>query len=183
MRKVAILGTAGTLLSLPTPGEAEWWGVGPAVFAGADAIADKRGGKRPSRHLSRWYDIHSAYHFEEQGPEYWRWLSELQCPVFMQKVEPEIPNSVAFPADKLRQMFGPHFGGSVSWMLAHAMLEHCAGHKIEKISLHGVHLSHKEEYEDEARGACFLMGWASGLGIQIECFDILLPIRNYGYDR
>lgn len=191
MRRVAPLGTAATIVSLPSPTECEWWGFGPAVFYQADVLAYFRGQEPPSKHLTRWYEIHGVDErpdgspgFKHTEPLYWEWLKTLECPVYMQKVEPEIPNSVEFPKDKLVDVFGKRFGGSSNWVTAHAIYESVMGEKIDVIAPFGVDLVvDAEKRAKERELQLFLMGWAAGLGITIEAFDCLLSERMYGYEE
>lgn len=190
MRRVALLGTAATLVSLPSPDEYEWWGFGPAAFFQLDVLAYFRGQKRPSDYLVRWYEIHGVDEypdgspgFKVKEPLYWEWLKTLKCPVYMQDVHPEIPTSVKFPKDRMVQIFGKRFGGSSNWVTAHAIYESVAEKKIDVIAPFGVDLVvDAEKRAGERECQQFLMGWASGLGIQIEAFDCLLPERMYGYE-
>lgn len=182
------MGTAESIATPPNPSEYEWWGMGPAIMFNLDQRMADEGKKPASRYLSRWYEIHDPEEnrdgspgFRRAHPEYWEWLKTLDCPVYMNREYPEIPNSVAFPFEKLRAIFGDVFGGSASWMTGQMIAEHCEGQTTGKVNYVGVHLSQEGEYHDEARGLCFLMGWASGRGIQVNCFDVLLPKRSYAY--
>lgn len=185
------MGTAATLVSLPSPSEYEWWGFGPAAFFQLDVLAYFRKQERPSKHLTRWYEIHGVDEYPDGSPGfkhkemlYWEWLKTLECPVYMQKVEPEIPTSVEFPKDKLVSIFGKRFAGTSNWVTAHAIYESVAERKINVIAPFGVDLVVDVERRAKERELqLYLMGWAAGLGITVEAFDCLLPEVMYGYER
>lgn len=185
------MGTAATIVSLPDPKEYEWWGFGPAAFFHLDVVSMLQGKARPSRHLSRWYEIHGVDErpdgspgFRYTEPLYWEWLRTLECPVYMQKVEPEVPASVEFPKDELVKVFGKRFGGTSNWVTAHAIYESVTEDKIDVIAPFGVDLVVDfERRAGERECQQFLMGWAAGLGITVEAFDVLITERMYGYEE
>lgn len=188
MRSVAVLGTAESIATPPNPNEFEFWAMGPAIFFHADRKAKEEGKPLPSTHLKRWYELHDPEEspngelgFKHKHPDYWDWMSGLECPVFMHEPHDDIPSSVKFPRDELIQVFGPHFGGSASWIVGHAMYEHVMVDPVREIRTAGIHLSHTQERADEVPGMCYLLGRASAMGIQVEVPEVLLPVRDYGY--
>lgn len=182
------MGTAESIAAPPDPSEYEFWAMGPAVFYHADRIAKEEGKLPPSRFLKRWYEIHDAIEnpdgtpgFKIEHPKYWAWMSGLQCPVYMKEVHEDIQTSVRFPREEIVAAFGPHFGGTSSWIFGHALYDHVMVEPIREIETAGVHLSHNQERADEVQGLCYLIGRAAAMGIQVDIPDSILPIRDYGY--
>lgn len=81
--------------------------------------------------ISAWFEIHHITDLREQlvgrkpgrrsFANYWRFMSRLKCPVYMQKVHASIPNSVVFPVEPVVEEFGRCFAGTAAYMIAYAM--------------------------------------------------------------
>ncbi len=112
MTKIAIVGAhRATKLDAPYD-DAEWtiWSCSP------------RNESELPRH-DVWFEIHPAWEFAKISPVYEQWLG-VQPFVYMQKVLPEYPGSVAYPLERVQDAFGPYFWtGTVSYMMALAILQ------------------------------------------------------------
>lgn len=103
---------------------------------------------------TRWFNLHSRQHILGKYPSAWEyWQHEAKGrPVYLQKKQPDIRTSIAFPRERIQQAFatakGPNrfFTCSVCWLIAFAILE-----GFERIELWGFAL------RDDKRkpGACY----------------------------
>ena len=90
---------------------------------------------------NRWFEMHSDaqikdYCSRKAGVPYLEGLSKLNCPVYMQKVRPEVPTSVEYPIERMKTQFGDYFTNSISFMLAMAIDE---GYQV--IHVYGVDMA------------------------------------------
>ncbi len=104
------------------------------------------------------------------------------CPVIMQRVHEDIPNSRRYPLEAIVKDLGvDYFGSTFGLMLGMAIHE-----KVDKIGIWGVDLNTSEEYGYQKPNAEFLIGMALGRDI-----DVYLPPRTslltapgrYGWDE
>ena len=77
---------------------------------------------------TRWFDLHRTAHILRLRPETYRWYQQQDGskPIYQWEVNPEIPGSRAYPLGEVRRFFGVDerdFWGSISWMLALAIVE------------------------------------------------------------
>lgn len=147
----------------------------------------------PGVQWARWFEIHiiekidnhwlrreSKTFRNETVDNYINDLCSLPCPVYMHKQWIEIPNSIEYPLDLVKANFRRIFKGSVSYMLALAILE-----RPEKIGLWGVDLSSTTEYAEQKPSTWYLLGLAEGRGIELVIPDEsdLLKVRSlYGFE-
>lgn len=116
---------------------------------------------------------------------HWEWLQqEHGKPIYMQEVDPLIPDSVAFPLEKAKELCGVQmFPTSFAYMAALAVLQ---GYK--QVRIYGVELS-ASEYQYQANGYLFWFGFLRGklgtknvdsavLHLDKNIFDVPL----YGYE-
>ena len=92
---------------------------------------------------TRWFNLHSHKHMVgtyPSGYSYYQTKAEGR-PIYLQKVQPDVPTSVAFPREAIQEAFattkGPnrYFTCSVAWEIALAILE-----GFERIELWGFEL-------------------------------------------
>lgn len=134
--------------------------------------------------VSRWFEIHAMTDLKQQlapkkrrrrsFPNYMQYMRSLPCPVYMARVHPSIPNSVAFPKDKLVKEFGHCFTSTASFLIALAIVE---GYDV--IGLWGVNPS-GTSYNRQRPAIKYLLGLARQRGIRLvfpHPFDIDIP-RN-----
>lgn len=126
--------------------------------------------------VTRWFELHAMTDLRQQlaprkrgrrrfGP-YIRYMRNLNCPVYMQKVHPRIPNSVVFPLDDLLQEFGRCFTSQAAFLLALAIKE---GYDV--IGLWGIDLR-RSKYWRQRPAIRYLLGVARQRGI-----ELVLPRR------
>lgn len=77
---------------------------------------------------TRWFDLHNADFTPLKHPERWAWYQQQTKPVYRWEIDARLPSSVAYPKAAVQAFFADgaeerDFGGSLSWMLALAILE------------------------------------------------------------
>lgn len=121
--------------------------------------------------VDRWFELHSMTDLRQQLAGYkrgrrsyrgyMRMLRRMSCPVYMQKVHPKIPTSVAYPLDQVLERFGRCFTSTVSYAVALAILE---GYDV--IGLWGIDVRRKE-YRHQRPALRYLLALAKQQGIEV----------------
>lgn len=124
------------------------------------------------RRVDRWFEIHSMTDLRQQlswrkrgrrtFAGYMRYMRQLKCPVYMQRVHPRIPNSVVFPKDQLVAEFGRCFTSTAAFLLALAIHE-----GYEEIGLWGIDLV-GPRYSRQRPAIRYLLAVARSRGIKIR---------------
>lgn len=113
--------------------------------------------------------------------DYWDWLQQPHGkPVWMQEVDPRVPDSVRYPIEAVRAMIPwPYLRSSPALALALAI--HLG---YERILLYGSELTSNTEYSYQASNYTFWIGFALGRGIdlQVNCWQSEFNQPVYGYD-
>jgi len=162
-RKVAIIGGGPSRRRAPFSDPTwEIWGFSSRLWS-------------PPR-IDRWFEIHAMTDLRQQlswrkkGRRsfggYMRFMRNLDCPVYMQRVNPRIPTSVEFPLEVLLNEFGRCFTSTAAYMIALAIHE---GYDV--IGLWGVDLR-GSEYRRYRPAIKYLLGVARQRGI-----ELVLPRR------
>lgn len=116
---------------------------------------------------------------------HWEWLKQNHGkPIYMQEVDAEVPDSIAFPLDEAKNLAGVNmFPTTFAYMAALAILQ-----GYEEIRIFGVELS-ASEYQYQANGYLFWFGFLRGkLGTQNVDSAVLYLDKNifdvplYGYE-
>ena len=156
-RKIGIIGGAPvSLRSAPwSDGSWEFW-----AHASVARIL-------PEPRIARYFDLHPENCFTEgrkHGMEnYYQFLQHLTTPVYMQGRYPEIPASVKYPLDTIREQWPDvPFGSLTAYMVALALYE-----GVTHLGFWGVDYAHKSEYEEQRANAEHWVGIARGAGVQI----------------
>lgn len=174
-QSLVILGTAPTMKEAPFEDDSfEIWGVSP--------VTTYEGFKRADRL------------FELHPPRYWRIpavlsrLEDEKVPVYMADHYDEIPNSVRFPREEVKEMFHIDAMGknlfvtnSITWMILLGLYE---GYR--DISFFGVHMAHETEYGYQAPSCSWALGYAQAMGCTIylpEESQLLKARYEYGFDE
>lgn len=127
-----------------------------------------------------WFDLHYYQEHYRDGEDDWFAFLAKHPKVYMQRVEPEIPNSVAYPFDEMKAKYGPYFwNSSLSYMAALAIES-----KPEAIGFWGVDMTNGSEYGAQRLGCQFFIQKARDAGIEIVVpaeSDLLEPLPPYGY--
>ena len=118
--------------------------------------------------------------FNTKDPHHWDWLQQKHGkPIYMQEVDPLVPDSVQFPLDEIVGLTGYRYLAST---VADAIA--LAATKYGEIHMWGVELS-MTEYQYQAECIRFWVGYAKGkLGdkFQMHCAEKLFEAPLYGYE-
>lgn len=134
--------------------------------------------------ITRWFEIHSMTDLRQQlaprkrgrrsFPGYMRFMQRLECPVYMQRVHPNIPHSVVFPKDELVAEFGRCFTSTAAFLVALAIKE-----GYEEIGLWGIN-PQGSSYSRQRPALRYLLAVARQRGIRLRFprgFSIRIPAR------
>lgn len=103
------------------------------------------------------FELHNGVFSDEE-------LINAGCTVYTKSINENIPNSIAFPVEKIINGFGKHFNGTVVMILAFAALE---GYKT--IDLYGVDFS--SDYEESMRDQFYyILGFLSAKGVKVNIY-------------
>lgn len=184
-RVVAILGTAPSSRHMANeqPPEVEVWALNDCwSFL-----------QRP---WQRWFEIHGVDMWKADGEQHESFLKTGQSPVqekcvaapgaqiYMLAQHPDIPMSVEYPMDKIKEEFGkgnnpedPYLMSTIDYMLALAIHE-----GVDEIRIYGINMSTETEFVHQRPSCEYWMGIAQGRGIKIVIPDHcpMLQGRLYG---
>lgn len=142
-RKVALAGKAPTTAEMINlePDDVEIWGMSDAY----NHI------KRP---VDRWFEIHTPdddglyrgfTQWVDGGPEaHVSWLAGCGIPVYMNKVDPQISTSVAFPFHEIGSTYRHYWTSTVAYMLSLAAYE-----QVDEVHLWGIEMAGGTEFEHQ----------------------------------
>ena len=133
----------------------------------------------------RWFQIHHDWHDSRKwadGADLAEWMRAAQCPVYMIEAQPDMPMTLPFPKEWVKQQLGIHeyFTSSIAMMLGLAIAE-----GFEEIGIYGIDLIVGREYAFEKPCAEFFLGIAHARGIKYhlpENSALLWQSHTYGYD-
>lgn len=120
-----------------------------------------------------------------KDPQHWEWLQRTHGkPVYMQEVDPLVPDSVRYPLEDARRLCGVNmFPTSFAYMAALAVLQ-----GYDEVRVFGVELS-SSEYSYQANGYMFWFGFLVGkLGVDKVDTAVrymennIFDVPYYGYD-
>lgn len=152
-KTVRLYGTARNLRHTPPcPRDVEVW------LANGPATISLRLRRSIDDEWTRFFNLHSKAHIMGTYPSGWHYYQRNAKgrPVYLQKADPEVPTSVAFPRKELQQFFatakGPmrYFTCTVTWLIALAIYE-----GFERIELWGFELSDKPRSTHTFERPCF----------------------------
>jgi hypothetical protein len=113
--------------------------------------------------------------------DYWNWLQQARGkPVYMQHVDPRVPDSVEYPLEGILSMIPyKYLRSSPAMALALAIY---LGY--DHIMLFGSELTSNTEYSYQATNYAFWIGFAHGKGINLElrCWKDEFHQEVYGYE-
>jgi hypothetical protein len=199
--KVGIVGCATCKNEAPLHDESwEFWGVNNLFLS----IMGTNGAVPPT--WGKWFEIHpiekdKAGHFVRRWErnfrgqimdEYIKQLSQLTCPILMQKRWEEIPTSVEYPIAEVLSKFGKYFTNTISYEIALAIM---LGAK--EIGIWGVDMAVGTgqpnvlnpaggEYSVQKPSCEWLVGYAMGLGIKVtipDTSDLLKTRFLYAFEE
>ncbi len=129
-----------------------------------------------------------------EDKDHWKWLQQYHgIKIYMQKVDPLVPDSVEYPLAELRKLLercvqkGKNDRelspveietSTVCFAIALAIVQ-----GYDHIKIYGVDMIHTEEYRYQREGFAFWVGFAGGRGIDIEIYgaESIFQRPLYGY--
>ena len=167
--KLAIIGFTPSRTKAPWNNQ-EW------EFAGLNALYVHEK-EMPLDRFTRWFDLHNMEAVTAERLANYR---KMKCPVYLQEIVPDMPQSVAFPKAEIEARFtDAYFTNSISWMIGWGML---MGYKA--IGIWGVDMATDSEYRHQRPNVEYWIGRARGMGIEVivpETSDLLKASHQYGY--
>jgi len=126
----------------------------------------------------------------KKDPEHWNWLRQPHGKrIVLQEVDPEIPDSEAFPLKKINENYLSsltwegerlkNFKATISYAIALALYE-----GAEEIHIYGIELVHTAEYRRQQANFSFWTGVAVGRKIKVvlHCSRGTFDGALYGYE-
>lgn len=113
--------------------------------------------------------------------DYWPWLQQYHGkPIWMQEVDPRVPDSVKYPLDEILALIPYRYLRS-SPAMALALGIYLG---YDRIELYGSELQSNTEYSYQATNYAFWIGFAHGRGVdvQLRCWLNEFNQEIYGYD-
>lgn len=179
-KKLCILGTAETMKQAPFEDDSfEIWGM--------SSLTNNPECKR----IDRAFEFHPRRYWG-QLPVLMR-FEKVQCPIYMQDHYDEVPTSVRYPYEEVREMFhlpvmGDHLyvTNSITWIILLGLYE---GYK--DFALFGVHMSNDIEYGYQQPSCSWALGIIHGKMLAGEPYTLDLPKESsllkaryeYGYEE
>lgn len=148
--------------------------------------------------ITCWFEMHALGDLRQQLHRptrrkrsyraYMRFLRQLDCPIYMQRVHKGIPNSIRYPIEDAIAEFGRCFTSTASYLIALAIMQ-----GYETIGVWGIHLTERTVYARQRPGVEYLLGVARSRGIHVQLppkSTLRVPTRPrlvrtrvlYGYD-
>lgn len=187
--KIAILGTAGSSMTLAPFKDQSWaiWACSPGAYP---ICAQNRSDVWFEPH--RWLPTPPGM-FGTPGtrpwfsPEFHQFLAKHKGPVFMTETQSSIPSSVPIPYAQLIEKYGPYFWTStIAYMIAMA-IEQLGPRALDgenvTIGLWGVDMSSNEEWAYQRPACQHFIGIAISMGINVvlpQESDLMRPPTMYG---
>jgi hypothetical protein len=173
-KKLIILGTATNRDQAPFDDEnVVIWGTGGTVNAPGIKRVDAIFELHPERYWKR--------------PEVLEILSKYKGHILMQDHYDEIPNSVRYPIEKVREEFyiptmGPclYVTNTVAYMFMMAYLE-----GFREIDTYGVYMEHETEYDHQRTNCEYYVGYLTAKGVKITFHggEVLKARFEYGFQE
>lgn len=115
---------------------------------------------------TRWFNLHSMAHMLLTYPRDVEWYKQLSIPLYLQKHQPTIPNSIQFPREAIQSYFktdGHYFTCSGAWLIGFSVLE-----GFDRIELHGFEIAkRKPTYAWERACMFYWINKARSLGVDV----------------
>lgn len=175
-RKIGLIGGAA-----PSLASAPWVDPSWEFWAHASVSA-----ALPQGRCDRYFDLHPPLCFMEEKKHlrdnYYQFLQRCATPLYMQKKYPEIPASVPYPLQTIRELWpDTKFGSMTSYMIALALLE-----GVTHLGLWGIDYQQESEYAEQRANTEHWVGIAKGAGVHIIipavsplCHE---PVLLYAYE-
>jgi hypothetical protein len=132
---------------------------------------------------TRHFDIHCNWEEDNvEGTDHRGWIREAPIPVYMMGTDPDLPNAVRYPIERVIKDAGiDYFTSTVAFEVGLAMTE-----GFKEIALFGIDLIVGTEYSVQKANLEFWLGMAHARGINVRIPDqsaLLKQAYRYGYER
>ena len=157
--------------------------------------------------ITGWFQLHQPWRYRRPTPRFgakhWEWLKEEHnFPIYMQRVDEEVPNSVKYPIYEIAKMFlwseelgewllgrGPgynrkYFSCSFAFIAGLAYYYWKTGKwgdKPLRLEIYGAELAQKQEYIEQRPNTEFWAGLGIGLGVQLYVPQISRILKGMFY--
>lgn len=172
LRKIALVGTAGTMAFAPFHDPSwEIW-----VHNSAAHVCPR---------VDRIFELHPKDFW--MRPKRWKkdyvtWLKQCPVPIYMHEHYPEIPQSVRYPKERVLSEFRRYFSSQAAWMMALALTE-----GVTHLGFFGIHYAASDERAWQRAGCEYWMGVCEGRGVQLVIPPGAPLLREpkllYGYEN
>jgi hypothetical protein len=125
-----------------------------------------------------------------KDPKHWEWLQiDHKKTIYMQTVDPLVPNSIRYPLEFIEQMFTENltYNGeeqhniraTLCYAIALALYQ-----GVESIDIYGVELDNSAEYRSQQNNFAFWLGVARGcrIPVNLHCCKGMFNKPLYGYE-
>ena len=137
------------------------------------------------RRIDALFELHTAGYWE-QDPNVKKRLSETTIPIYMHDVHEDIPASVKFPVEEVKQ-YRAYFTSSIAYMLGLAFHSFRTEGKPKEVALYGVNMSSAEEYTEQRACCEYWMGCLETAGVDVKLTEggALMVAQNglYGFEN
>ena len=150
-RAVAVVGTAPNSRKLANdlPDDVEIWALNDCYTF--------------LKRWDRWFEIHNRAVWEADGEEHVEFLKTCSVPVYMLTEYPDIPNSVAYPYEEVKEKLSGYLASTVDYMLALAIAE-----DVDELHVIGVNMATETEFTHQRPSCEYWLGMAQGRGIIVH---------------
>lgn len=145
------------------------------------------------KNANRWFEIHAREVWQADGKEHIAFLKDFPNTVYMLQHWDDVPNSVRYPFESVRDKLFPDvdlskpddlkklmLASSIDYMLALALVE-----GFKEIRLLGINMATQTEFNHQLPTCSYWLGRAQGMGVKVvlppECPMLEVPI--YGITR
>ena len=137
------------------------------------------------------HDPQVYQNLNKKDPKHWEWLQTPHGkPVYMQYLDPQVPDAVKYPLDEINQKFmanltwegksQKYVRATIAYAIALALYL-----DYDEIHIYGVELTNHAEYRSQRDNFIFWNGVAIGHGAKIDlhCCKGLFDKPLYGYEK
>ena len=132
--------------------------------------------------FTRWFQIHPWDEMvarQNQRDKHLDWLGKAAIPVYLEELNPAVPNGVRYPYEAVCADLGTNYlTSAIAFMVAMAIYE-----RFEVIKLYGLEMAHGTEYFEQRACLEYLAGIAKARGIMIWVPDSCPLFKGQRYAK
>lgn len=129
------------------------------------------------------FEMHTENYWKH--PEVFPRLQEIKQPMYMQQKVEELPTSMPFPIEVIKQ-YRPYGTSSIAYMLALAYHSYIMTEKPKHVALFGIKMFAEEEYSEQRPCCEYWLGRMEGAGMDVMVAPgsaLLASPGLYGYEN